>query len=360
MNIYSYRIRHVREELSQSEVDAILVSNAISVEYLTGFDGSYGSLLIGRKGVVLFTDARYYQRAVTDLKRIRVRLVKNDFCKVLKPVLVSYKIKRLGFEADTVNYQTWNEWKKKLINVTLVPLRQIVESVRIIKSRDEVVAIQSAVGMADQLMASVKRYCYSGITEIGLVEKINNKIRRVYKAEPSFPSIVAYGKNTAVPHAKAGKTKLVNNRLILIDLGIKKNGYSSDLTRTFWLGRITRKFECIYNIVLRAQEKAIESIAPGISIGKIDKIARDFVKKSGYGRYFTHSLGHGIGKEVHESPRVYYTNKKELRAGMVFSVEPGVYLPGWGGVRIEDLVLVTDKGCRVLSKSPKQLTEIVI
>ncbi len=354
------RIKKLRQEFISGKCQALVISDLLNVEYLTGFKGSYGFVLVTGKEAVLFTDARYYHEIVGRLKGVRVRLVGNSFSNLIYALLRKKRIKSVGFEAGALSYRSWREWKRVWVGIKLIPVTAPVEHIRMIKDRQEIKLIREAVRLVDQVLADTKRQIRPGITEQELVQKLEDKIRKDNQSQFSFPAIVAYGKHAAVPHARAGRSKLSNNRLILIDLGAQKKGYSSDLTRTFWLGRITRKFERIYRIVLTAQKLAIAKIAPGTIVAEIDQAARDYIKKQGYAKYFTHALGHGIGKAVHELPRISRKSKLCLRPGMVFSVEPGIYIPGWGGVRIEDLVLVTNKGAEVLSKSPKTLHEITI
>lgn len=324
-------------------MDNILISDLTNIKYLTGFSGSYGFLLVldGRK--YLFTDSRYYERAGKEAKGVEVRLIKDDW----PDVLSRYKIRQLGFEANSVSYADYRMWRKRLKKIRFIPTRNVVENIRQIKKTKEINAVRKAIRITKDVLTRLK--IKSGITEFELSKKIEGLIRAVPGAEPSFHTISAFGSNSSMPHALPGRKRLTKNQIVLIDLGVRYNSYSSDLTRTFWVGRITKKFKEIYDIVVTAQRLAINGIRPGRQISEIDSLARDYIKEKGYGRYFGHALGHGIGLQVHELPRINSKNKERLVEGMIFSVEPGVYIPGWGGVRIEDLVLVTKNGCEVLT-----------
>ena len=363
--MYSIRIKKLRERLKKEKIEALIVSDRTNIEYLTGFSGTYGFVLIHKKDVYLFTDSRYYQRCKKEVAGgVKIRLVKDDW-------LLHYRLKRLGFEACSVNYDTYRKWRRKFKGVKLVPTRFLIEQVRMIKQPEELKAIQGAVRITEDIVKKIKKRLKVGISEIDLARQIEKWIRDIYHTVPAFTPIVVYGVDSSMPHASLSKKRLQNNQLILIDLGVKFQGYSSDLTRTFWMGRITRKpphqklwcggkFKEIYNIVLTAQRMAIDNVVPGQRISEVDNVARSYIKKQGYGRYFGHPVGHGIGMFVHEIPRIGPGNKHYLKPGMIFSVEPGIYIPGWGGVRIEDMVLVTEKGCKVLTNSKKKLDEIIL
>lgn len=348
------RFKKSYRRLESVPADAFLISNPLNVRYLTGFSGTFAFLLVLAGRRILFTDSRYYGRAVDEASDVSVVLIDNNW----PDILLKYKIKCLAFESDTVSYTIFSNWKKRLKGIKLVPAEGIVEKVREVKSSDEISKIKRAISIIDEIMSGL--VFRRGMSEEQLVIEVEKKMRIGFGVNPSFDIIAAFGSNSSIPHALPGRKKLCSGQAVVLDAGVVYDGYSSDLTRTFWTGRITRKFEEIYNIVLTAQRLAIEGVKPGRPVSEIDLLARDYIKERGYGGYFGHSLGHGIGLSVHELPRISFKSKGKLEKGMVFSVEPGIYLPGWGGVRIEDLVLVTDTGCEVLSKSPKELGEIVI
>jgi Xaa-Pro aminopeptidase len=348
------RLDRLYRSLKQEKTDSLLVSNLTNIRYLTGFSGSYGFLLIKNRDAFLYVDSRYYEMAGKEAKGVKVRLLDEKWYLQI----LNFHIKNLGFEAESVHYDVYSEWQKKFKGIRLLPTKGIVERIRMIKEPEEICSIKASVKFTDQLVSSLK--IKSGIFEMDLCRDIEYRMRNVYGANPSFNTIVAFGKNSSMPHAVPSKKRLNKNEIALIDMGMFCNGYSSDLTRTFFVGRITEKFRRVYDIVLRAQRMAIDKVKPGVLVKDIDLIARNYIKDNGFGEYFGHSLGHGVGLEVHEAPRLSWKSESVIEEGMVFSVEPGIYLPGWGGVRIEDLVLVTKNGYEVLSKSPKELEEIVL
>lgn len=357
------RINKLRKEITKQKLDALLVSDLINIKYLTGFSGTYAFLLVSKQGAFLFTDSRYYERCKKEsnpaparrgwTRGVQIRLIKGDW-------LQKIKTKRLGFEACSVNYNTYQMWRKKHRKIKFVPTRLLVEKIRIIKEPGEIKLIKKSIKVTENALNKAKKYLKVGISEIELGEKIENWMRTPQNSAPSFSPIIAFGTNASMPHAGLTKRKLSNHSLILIDLGASLNGYSSDLTRTFCIGRITKQFSNIYNIVLEAQRRAIEKVKPEITGSEVDAAARNYIKKQGFGKYFGHAVGHGVGSTVHEIPGIGPKNKHKLQPGMVFTIEPGIYIPGWGGVRTEDMVLVTDKGCKVLTSYPKELDHITI
>ncbi len=348
------RLNRLYKSLKQEKISAFLVSNLTNIKYLTGFSGSYGLLFVKNGDAYLYVDSRYYERAGKEAKGVKVCLLDEKwFLEILK-----FRIKNLGFEAESVHYSIYNEWQKKFPAIKLIPTNSIVERIRMIKEIEEIRSIKASIRFTDELISSLK--IKTGVSEMDLCRDIEYKMRNIYGSNPSFNTIVAFGKNSSMPHAIPSKKNLKSNQIVLIDMGMVCNGYSSDLTRTFFVGKITEKFRRVYNIVLDAQKVAIDNIKPGIPIKDIDLAARNYIKDNGFGKYFGHSLGHGVGLEVHEAPRINWKSENRLKEGMIFSIEPGIYISGWGGVRIEDVVLVTKTGCEVLSKAPKTLEEIQI
>lgn len=358
--MYKKRIKIVREEFKNKKIDGFIVSDLGNVEYLTGFSGSFGYVLILKKTEYLFTDKRYHGRVKKEAGSIKIKYVKEKFFSEIMPILKKYKVKSLGLESSAVTYDEWKSWKKNIKKIRLVPVKQLVERKREIKDKGEIRAICRAIKITEHSLTKVIRKIKRGVTEKQIALEIDNSMRKGSDAQPSFSTIVAFGENSAVPHAKPTVSKLNSNSIILIDIGTYTSNYSSDLTRTLCMGRITRAFRDVYSTVLEAQKRAIEGVRPGRKIADIDRAARDHIKAKGYGRYFTHGLGHGIGRSVHELPVISFNNKGVLKEGMIFTIEPGIYIPGWGGVRIEDIVLVTKAGVKVLTSFPKELNETVI
>jgi Xaa-Pro aminopeptidase len=346
------RLKRLQQSLKCQKLSSLLVSNLLNIKYLTGFSCSNGYLVVLQDETYLYVDSRYYERACKEVKGICVRLLDEKWPLPLQKM----RIKKLRFEADSVPYGIYMEWKKRFKGIALIPAKNTIENLRMVKDKYEIEAIRKSVRFTDKILSLLK--IRHGISEIELTHNLENIIREDFRSVPSFNPIIAFGANSSIPHAVPKGKRIKNNEIALIDMGIVLNGYSSDLTRTFFMGKITRKFEQIYNTVLTAQCLAIGNIKPGVKAKDIDSAARNYIKDKGFGGYFGHSLGHGIGISVHELPRISWKSDEVLKEGMVFSVEPGVYMPGWGGIRIEDLVLVTENGCEVLSKSPKELVDI--
>ena len=346
------RERNLTRLIEKNGIDGLLVTDHINIRYLTGFKGTYGFLLVTGREKYLFTDSRYYQEAKRAVPGARIRLVERTWPKVL----CRYPVRKLGFAENNVSFGSYKQWQKKLPGIRFVPGPDLIAEIRQVKNRQEINAIKKAARITERVLSRLT--LRPGIKEWELKKEIEDYIREYPGAEPSFPAIVAFGSNSSMPHHSSGNKKLAGRQIVMIDLGARLNGYSSDLTRTYLVGRITSKFKKVYNIALSAQRIAIEEIRAGIAIERIDRRARDYIAKQGLGRYFGHALGHGIGMSVHERPTVNYMNKQKLIPGMVFSVEPGIYIPGWGGVRIEDMVQVTERGCRVLTGIPKELKDI--
>ena len=347
------RKKKLRLLIKKNDIDGFLVVSAVNIRYLTGFKGSYGFLLLTGKDEYLFTDSRYYTEARKLIKGTKIRLAERAW----PEILTRYGVKKLGFAENNLNFGLYRNWRRKIKGIRLIPLPDLTAEIRQVKDGQEINAIKKAVRVAQRALTGLT--LRPGIEEREVKKQIEDSIREYPGAEPSFPTIVAFGGNSSMPHHHPGSNRLSGSQIVMIDLGARLDGYSSDLTRTYLAGKINSKFKVIYNVVLSAQKAAMEAIKPGVSIEKIDRLARDCITGNGFGRYFGHALGHGIGMLVHEKPAINYYNKQKLLPGMVFSVEPGIYIPGWGGVRIEDLVQVTANGCRILTDIPRELNAMI-
>jgi len=347
------RINKVYLELENNCLDAFICTHQPNIEYLTGFPHHECYLLFLKKQVFLFTDSRYMEEARIFLSgsSVRLRFIKKDLYQSVCGIISKLNLKRIGFESRVISYHDFSSFKKKLgKGKILVPCLNIVENLRMIKNGVEIDKIKTATLMAVGLFIKAKNIVKPGMTESEVSFVLESLIHSL-ECKPSFPIIVAAGVNSCQAHHIVSKRVIRNSEPVLIDMGFDYFGYKSDLTRTWFLGKITPIFNKVYTVVKEAQTRAISAIKPGAYIPEIDKIARSFIAKKGFGRYFHHSLGHGIGLEVHEKPGINSKNEYVLKEGMVFSVEPAVYLPGKFGVRLEDLVVVTKKGCDCLSGS---------
>ncbi|MFC2140325.1 M24 family metallopeptidase [Candidatus Auribacterota bacterium] len=350
------RLNLLKKRLKQEKVETFLINNLTNIKYLSGFSGTLAFILITENRATFFTDARYFERVKKEIPAyFSLEEIENSFIDYLKSFLKKYKIRRIGFESTAISYYQLSLLKKKLPSITFVPLNNIIESVRVIKDQEEIKQVKRAIALNDQVFAYLKnrlsRKPFLNGDELALKGEVFIKERGAEGF--AFDPIIAFSKDSAAPHALRSKRRLKDNDTILIDFGTEFHGYHSDLTRVYFKKGYKGRLREIYQIVLAAQQKAIAKIKPGVKASDIDKEARDYITQKGYDNYFKHSLGHGIGLEVHESPKISSQSSDILREGMVFSVEPGIYIPGVGGVRIEDLVLVTKKGCQVLSKAKK-------
>src|SRR5579864_2096185 len=360
------RLERLRSALEAQDLDALLLSQPESRYYLSGYSGhdlpprdSAGYLLITSDRAVLLTDPRTTEQAEQESPDFEVvtYAAGNLGPQTVAETAARLGAKRLAFETHHLPYFNFHQIRSALpAEVELVPDTSRVDDLRVIKDAEELAQLQEAIDVLDRCLADVLRRLDSGMTERQVARMV--ELYLIEHADgPSFPSIVASGPNASVPHAVPSDRRINVGEGIKIDIGARAHGYVSDMTRTVCLGapkdpRISE----IYGIVLEAQERSERMVRPGMTGREADALARDVITRAGYGEAFLHSLGHGIGLEVHERPAVSHTRGDEpLEPGMVFSVEPGIYLPGWGGVRIEDLVLLEDSGAKVLCHSPKDL-----
>jgi len=353
------RIKKVCEKLAQENLDAFLVTTLSNVRYLSGYTGSNGILVITPKESVFLTDFRYKDQSQKEVKGSKVIIGERDLYDDL-PRLKPLKSKRIkvGFEAANLNFKTYKRLKTILPTALLIPTEDVVESILVRKDEEEIKKISSACRIADSVFSQILNLIQPGISEIDLAAEMEYMIKKTGADGPAFETIVASGKRSSMPHARASKKIIKNGDPITLDFGAMVDGYVSDITRTVFVGKAPSRFKKVYDIVLRAQTSAIKSARPGLKGAELDKVARDVISKAGYGKYFGHGLGHGIGLLVHDYPKVSSKSKEVLKPNMVVTIEPGIYIPNWGGVRIEDDVLITRNGCKVLTRSEKSLIEI--
>jgi Xaa-Pro aminopeptidase len=347
---YTRRIRKLQRRLPKEKIDGLVVTRPSNVRYLTGFEGSAGQILMSQKGAVFMTDFCYIEAARKDLPFLDVVRISGDRKKQLRSLLRAHKVRRLGFEPAHVTHQRYLQLRDHIGEKRLSGRTDIVERLRMIKDDAEIAAIRKAVRLNERGFRHTRSLLRPGITERDVAVELEFFFRTNGGDGFAFDPIIAFGKGGSIPHYQTANRKLRERDAVLIDWGVKVRGYSSDLTRTLLSHSITQKEKDIYAIVLEAQTRAIEKIRPGVSLALIDKTARDVISKHGHGEAFGHSFGHGIGLDVHEIPNVSSKSKERCRKGMVITAEPGIYLPGWGGVRIEDDILITASGCEVLSR----------
>ena len=343
----------IADSLESKGIDGFLISNITNVRYVTGFSGSSGCLLITKNDRIFCTDCRYEEQAKQEIKDFDIFIEKEERLKELVERAKSLGIRTLGFES-TASYDFYRSLLRKGIKIKAVS--NFIEDLRKIKDAHELGMIEKAVARAERAFLKVKDTIRPGTTERQIALRLEENLKKEGCYSIPFDIIVASGRNSALPHAKPTEKKIKPGDLVVVDWGGEAGGYFSDMTRSFLIqGRdISRKKE-IYETVLQANIQAIHSVASGLSSRMVDKAARDSIKKAGYADFFGHGTGHGVGLDVHELPRISRLGREYVKTGMVFTIEPGVYIPEIGGVRIEDMVLVEHGGCRVLTALPKGL-----
>jgi Xaa-Pro aminopeptidase len=346
------RVQHLRRALRTKNVDALLINNLKNIRYLTGFTGSSAFALVTRDRAFFFTDFRYTEQAENEVRHFEKSLEKGKRVVLIRTLVKKMGIKRLGFESD-ISFDLYDHLRK--ITVSLIPLKDTVERLRMVKDAGELKSIREAIRRAEAAFAATKPWIRPGITERAVGLRLEDELKKKGCRRIPFDIIIASGKHSSMPHAGQTEKKIEKGDFVIIDWGGEADGYYSDMTRTLLMQGtdIARKRE-IYNIVNRARQKAISEVGEGRQSSEVDAAARGLIKDSGYGEFFGHGTGHGIGLDVHESPRISWAVHEPLASGMVFSIEPGIYIPGLGGVRIEDLVVVDgEKGGTLTTLSRK-------
>ena len=350
------RADRVAARLPEREVDALLVTDLVNVRYLTGFTGSAGMAIVGPETRRFITDFRYVERAKAEVSGFDQERAPQEPAAALKNGWPNGDV-RLGFEDQHLSVRQHQRLRELLPDrIELVPAGGLVEAERARKEPDEVERIRAAAALADEVYDWVRERGVVGRTEREVALTLEEEMRRRGATDPSFPSIIASGSHGALPHAEPRDVAIPAGVLVTLDLGSRLDGYCSDCTRTWATGELEDDLREIYDLVLRAQETALDAVRPGPTGRDVDAVARDLITAAGHGDHFGHGLGHGVGLEVHEAPRLARTGTDALEAGNIVTVEPGVYVPGRGGVRIEDLVLVTENGRDVISATTKALT----
>jgi Xaa-Pro aminopeptidase len=352
--------------MAAAEVDAVLVSQPESRRYLSGYRAtdlpprdSAGYLLITESGQFVLTDPRTEAQAAVEAPHFALRRYGGGVAarQALRDLVSEQRIKRIGFEAQHLPYALWQDFNGALEGVaTLLPTPGLIDGLRAVKDEDEIAALRASIALDDQAFTHLARNLHEGRREQDLAWEVEEFIRTQGADGIAFDPITVSGPNAAVPHARPGERPIQAGELVLIDMGARLDGYCSDMTRTVGLGSVPPRLKNIWQIVLEAQLEAEAKVRPGMIGSEVDAIARSVIQRSGYGDAFVHGLGHGIGLEVHEPPWITQTKgDMVLEPGMVFTIEPGIYLPEDCGVRIEDIVLLTDQGAEVLPRSPKKL-----
>jgi Xaa-Pro aminopeptidase len=342
------------------KIDALLVSSPPNVRYLTGYTGSNGLALLTPDTLTLFTDPRYTIRARAELAQAKMpahlKISRKPLWEAVVPVIQRKRLKRTGFEQSNITYAVYKAIDEELpLGFSLVPIGPVIEELRLIKSEDEIERIRRAVLTNSRTFETVAKRIKPGISEASLAADLDFRMRQLGAEGPAFPTIVAAGTRTALVHASPSRETLKPNDLLLIDMGSAQDGYMSDMTRMLFLGKPDSKIRAMYRAVLEAQLAAVAAVREGAGTWHVDRAARQVLKAAGLDKQFVHSTGHGLGLEIHEAPRIGKKDRTRLQAGMVITIEPGAYIEGFGGMRVEDTVLVTKNGCEVLTPTSKEL-----
>lgn len=349
------RIEKLKKKLTQLGLDSFLIMSPLNRRYLSGFTGTSGVLLITSKQSFLFTDFRYIEQATVQAPQFQI--IKHDFplTKTLEAVLKRLPIESMGVESDFITYKQLKEIETNLPFIKVFPRESITESLRLVKDEVEIANIRKAAKIADSAFLSILDIIKPGMREIDVALKLEFLMRSEGATATSFETIVASGSRSALPHGVASEKVIESGDFVTMDFGCIYNGYCSDMTRTIVMGKPTERQMEIYQVVLEAQLKGLATIKAGFAANEVDARSRSYIAGKGYGEYFGHGLGHGLGLNVHENPSLSPRDNTELLCNMVVTVEPGIYIPNWGGVRIEDLVVVTLNGCENLTSANKEL-----
>lgn len=358
MKEFEQRRQGVSTALVTRKVDALLLASPANVRYLTGYAGSSGLVLITRLDAHFFTDPRYASDARQNID-CRVHIARKSLIEGVTALIKRKKLKRIGFEPAHLTVEQYQHLKENLpVGTGLYPAGGLVEGFRAVKSPAEIELIRNSVMANSDAYYRTMRRVKLGARERDIAAELDFQMRMLGAEKPAFETIVAAGPRSALPHAQPTAKRVDENELLLVDMGATLDGYTSDMTRVSYMGIPTRRVRGLYKAVLEAQLAAIDAVQPGIAASKVDAKAREVLKQHELERAFVHSTGHGLGLEIHETPRIARKEQTKLQAGMVITVEPGVYIDGLGGIRIEDTVLVTEHGCEVLTPTTKEFIHL--
>ena len=350
------RVQAFLDKMQEKELDGIIINNLKNVYYLTGFWGSNGTVFISRDRQILVTDARYIIAAKQEVTGFEIFAERDELATIAK-IAKDMGLSRIGFE-DEISVSYYHRMQGAFEGLELVPQTQFVEALRMIKDETEIATIRKACSISDQAFHDALEFIKPGKTEIEIANFLDFRMRELGAAGLSFDTILASGINSSKPHAHPMHKPVELGEAITMDFGCLYEHYVSDMTRTIYLGHVSDEQAEIYNTVLKANQALIDQARDGLGFRDFDKIPRDIIMEAGYGQYFTHGIGHGIGLDIHEEPYFSQTSTEVIKSGMVLTDEPGIYIEGKYGVRIEDDILITDTGCELLTLAPKELIVI--
>lgn len=352
------KINRLREKLKAEKLDGILLLNDSNIRYMSDYSGSDAYVIITDHSSALITDSRYTEQAEEECKSFEIIRWGKPLLglqETIQDICTKNGIKKMAFESQHITFEVYDKMVKALPEVLLIPTSGLVEDLRSIKTEEEIQCIRKAAQFADDAFTEILKYIRPGVSEKDVERELQYLIKKQGADDIAFSSIVASGKRSSLPHAIPSDKKIANGDFVTLDFGAMYKGYRSDMTRTIIMGAADDKQKEIYEIVKAAQATASKAIKAGTPCKVADAGARDYITNAGYGDYFGHGLGHGVGLDIHEEPYLSHASEKVLEAGNIVTVEPGIYLPNWGGVRIEDTVVVCENGIEVLTRSSKEL-----
>ncbi len=348
------KLQQLRAQFSEYQIDAMLVTNPINVSYLSGFTGDDSYILVTKDEAIFLTDARYTEQVKHETEGFRLVERKSTLLEEVVREVKETNVQSVGFEKEYVTFATYQLFEK-YIDAKMIGTAGAIEKLRLIKTPEEIKIIKVACGIVDQTFEYILSFIKPGMTELQVSNEMEHHMRKLGAKSSSFDTIVASGWRSALPHGTATDKIIEKGDIVTLDFGALYNGYISDTTRTIAVGEPSDQLKEIYDIVLNAQIRGVDALKPGMTGKEADAVTRDYITKHGYGEAFGHSTGHGIGREVHEAPGLSHRSSTVLQPGMCVTCEPGIYIPGVGGVRIEDDVLITETGHEVLTRSKKDL-----
>jgi Xaa-Pro aminopeptidase len=352
------RLAKLRAKLPDHEIDGFLLTAPRNLRYITGFSGSNGCALVGEDEAVFITDFRYKTQAQEQVQGFERRMAKEELFKDLASLSWFDGKRRLGLESTYISIQQEQQLKELLPQTELVPIRELVEQLSVIKEQGEIEKIRRAVEISDRVFEEILEMLRPGIREVDVCAELEYRMRKRGSERLPFDAIVVSGQRSALPHGQPTEKELQEGDLVTMDFGARIGGYVSDFTRTVVLGQADEKQRDIYETTLQAQQQAEAAAKAGMLASELDAVARRVIAEAGYGDYFGHGLGHGLGLDVHEDPKLSPKGQRRLASGMVVTIEPGIYIPEMGGVRIEDVVVIGEEECEVLTQASKELVEL--
>ena len=353
------RLEKVYNAIEALGLDGLYITNLTNIRYLTGFTGSAGVLLILNNQSYFLTDGRYIEQSKSQVKNSKIYIIDSNYFNLIQEhnILAELNLK-IGFESNHMSFSYYSSLSDNFSKINWHPTNSVIENIASIKDKIEIDSLKTAIEITDDVFIKIIPEIKEGVTEKYIATKISYLFKMNGAEGDSYESIIAGGPRSALPHARPTDREFQKGDFIVMDFGALYNGYHADMTRTLLIGKPTQKHKEIYDIVLKSQLNGIKTAQEGVACAEVDSACRTIITQSGYGDFFTHSTGHGIGLEVHTLPRIHKSNQELLKENHVITIEPGIYIPNWGGVRIEDDCLIDKSSCIPLNKSSKELIYI--